>query len=752
VINRVLVDAIGRHVLITLAALSAAACAGGGGDGGGPNANISAPASPSLAPLAPPPPPPPGPSAASAEFTQNYALGAMHADAAFAAGATGAGVTVALIDTGVDGSGAELAGRVSPQSIDEDLQRDSPVGTDPHATWVAGVIADNFNGSGTVGVAYDSTILSIRADAAPSHSCSSGCIDTGYATSAIYYAISEGAKIVNMSFGQQQGTLGPAFEAALAAGVKAGIVFSISAGNDGNSLPTWPAAYAVDPRFAGSIIVAGALTQAGVLASYSNLAAGVQNLYIAAPGDQISTACVGSNCAIVSGTSFSAPAVAGSMALLLQAFPNLTGKQALNILLQTADDAGAPGTDAVYGRGILDLARAFQPIGAVAVAQVKGASVSMAPSPGASVSTAFGDAITSGGGLKTAGRDSYNRVFSIDLAQGYRSTAASIIGVLPAVQPIRSDVDLPAFGGGRLRISATLASQNIDPSQTFHWMLAPVDGGDVTVAYQHGGLTLTAWKGEGLANPFTVGGVDPFTALAQPDQAIRADFAGGALHVSAEAGSGQRLSPDRTRREDGSSYLRAAGQTRFGPVTATISGGELIEPLGPLGSYLPGESGFALPSRTGFIDVAQTWRLGRGVNFAADVSVGRTRLDGQFLSTPQATWSSAWQLGLNADCALVGLACSAIHLQLAQPLRVEAGRFQAILPDVPSDPSDPLTFSRRSFSASPSGREIDLRLQAERNLGAAGMVQVMTVAASQPGNRADAPLALGVEGGWRLRF
>ena len=60
---------------------------------------------------------------------------------------------------------------------------------------------------------------------------------------------------------------------------------------------------------------------------------------------------------------------------------------------------------------------------------------------------------------------------------------------------------------------------------------------------------------------------------------------------------------------DGHDATCATGQTQFGPLTAIVSGGELIEPLGPLGSYLPGQSGFALPSRTGFVDVAQAGLL-----------------------------------------------------------------------------------------------------------------------------------------------
>ncbi len=54
--------------------------------------------------------------------------------------------------------------------------------------------------------------------------------------------------------------------------------------------------------------------------------------------------------------------------MLAQAFPNLTGAQIVDILYQSARDAGAAGDDAVYGQGVLDLTRAFSPIGTSSVA------------------------------------------------------------------------------------------------------------------------------------------------------------------------------------------------------------------------------------------------------------------------------------------------------------------------------------------------------------------------------------------------
>ena len=110
--------------------------------------------------------------------------------------------------------------------------------------------------------------------------------------------------------------------------------------------------------------------------SFSNRAGAHSAQYLTARGERM--CCVYENgqvyvdpsgyVYVVSGTSFSAPQVSGAAALLAQAFPNLTGRQIAQILLSSAFDAGAPGTDPIFGRGILDIAKAFQPLGATALA------------------------------------------------------------------------------------------------------------------------------------------------------------------------------------------------------------------------------------------------------------------------------------------------------------------------------------------------------------------------------------------------
>lgn len=737
------------------AATPLAACGGGGGGGGSaPNPTVLTP-SPPVVVTPSPPPPPPYPTSSNTEYQRGWNLGAIHAEAAYAKGATGQGITVAVVDTGVDSSQADLVGAVSSDSTDI-IGRGALVGTSRHGTRVADIIAARFNGSGTIGVAYGATILSVRADDASvaTVECSNCVFDSADLARAIDYAVAKGAKVINLSLGGDSPE-GPRFEGALTRAVAAGVVIAASSGNDGEAESSWPARYATDPRYAGSVIAVGALTQAGVMASYSNKAGSVANGYLSAPGDSIITECDATGCSVVSGTSFAAPQVSGALALLLQAFPNISGRDAVDILLRTASDLGTAGTDSTYGRGGLDLARAFAPVGSSSLSLPDGTTTTLTPSGvGANVGAAFGSALARTDGLTTTIRDDYRRLFSVNLAEGLPGERR---GALLAPPPIQAATQVvlggPALGGLNLGVAVegpVFDERAHEPAPSLALGPQPMRSMRVQAAY--GRLSLSSWSGEGgAAAPAGPAGRDAFQTIARPDRSTQAAVRFGRFALLAEQGSARSRQPFQVTEIKGSSYSSATGMVQIGDALLSMTGGALDEPLGPLGSYLAPGSTLALPAKTRFGAWALDLVPRPGLSLHADLSVGRTDVAGGLLALDNAV-SSAWRLEAGADCALVGWSCSRLTFGLSQPLRIESGKFQATLADVPLAYDDPTTFSTRRFSASPDGRELDLTMGVEHAFGPLRSLAVRTSLALQPGHQADANPEVGAMATWRSRF
>jgi subtilisin family serine protease len=296
----------------------------------------------------------PGPRHSSLEYRiSSWGLRAIDADPAFRAGATGRGIVIAQIDCGVDSSEQEFARNLSAASID--LNPDRPSGEhDRHADYVAGPMDSALDGIGLVGVAYEATLLSIRADFDGGWNGACAFYPSDIARG-LDYAREHGARIVILPV-EAAHPLGPDFETALEKAAASDMAVVIAAGNEAGDQPAWPARYADDPRFAGNVLVVGAAHYDGTFAGWSNRAGKTQTYYLIAPGEKVLTECDRKQCLLVSGTSFSAAYAGGALALVMEKRPEMNGRVAIQALLQSARSVGPPD---FTGQGILDIGRAF---------------------------------------------------------------------------------------------------------------------------------------------------------------------------------------------------------------------------------------------------------------------------------------------------------------------------------------------------------------------------------------------------------
>jgi thermitase len=261
--------------------------------------------------------------------------------------ASGASVTVAVVDTGVDLTAADLAGRLVPG---QDYVSPSNAAQDQngHGTHVAGIIAaDQNNFTGVSGVAPAAEVMPLRV----LDSNGSGTLDA--VAAAFNYAGQHNVRIVNASLG------GPGTSQALADAITSNpnTLYVVAAGNDGanDDDPSSPF-YPCDIP-AANLICVGASDQNDQPASFSDYGATSVDLF--APGVNIlSTYLTGSPpYAYLSGTSMATPMVSGTLALMLSHNPSLSAAQLKSDLLASADPAPQLSGLSVTG-GELDAAAA----------------------------------------------------------------------------------------------------------------------------------------------------------------------------------------------------------------------------------------------------------------------------------------------------------------------------------------------------------------------------------------------------------
>lgn len=283
---------------------------------------------------------------------------------------TGAGVTVAVLDTGANLQHPDLAGalwtnpgEIPGNGIDDDrdgfvddvngvdiVNADGdPSDDEGHGTHVAGVIAARANNRiGGAGLAPEAKVMVVKV--LNSHrSGSAGDLAAG-----ITFALAHGARIINTSVNGDG--VSRALQSAIARATSAGALVVSSAGNDGRDIdltPSYPASYP-DP----SVVTAAADGPDGHLSSFSNY--GLTAVDVAAPGEDVLSTAMDGGYELRSGTSMAAPYVTATLALMSAAAPGLSGPALKEALLGSTRPSGL--LNGLLGGGGLDVAAAVRAV------------------------------------------------------------------------------------------------------------------------------------------------------------------------------------------------------------------------------------------------------------------------------------------------------------------------------------------------------------------------------------------------------
>jgi subtilisin family serine protease len=260
----------------------------------------------------------------------------------------GAGVRVAVIDTGIDYNHPDLAA-VYAGGYDFVNNDPDPYDDQYHGTHCAGTIAASLNGFGVVGVAPEASLYGLKVLS------STGSGSYSYVISALDWCVANQIQVASLSLGSS-GDPGSQVRDAFNRAYNAGIVVVSSAGNSGAGTDTvgYPAKY-------DSVIAVGSTTQSDSRSSFSSTGPAVE---VAAPGSSILSTYPGNSYAYLSGTSMACPHVSGVAALLLSGgVADANGNGQVNddvrLALQvTAEDLGPTGRDNDFGFGLVDAAAA----------------------------------------------------------------------------------------------------------------------------------------------------------------------------------------------------------------------------------------------------------------------------------------------------------------------------------------------------------------------------------------------------------
>ena len=680
----------------------------------------------------------------------------------------GAGVTIAVMDSGVDLDHGELDDaditETFLQNLPDEMRADYDADEYSHGTAVTSIMAAEDNDTGFLGIAWGATFkvftmpVGTHLPDAPNR--------PAFDWEAAYKAVlASGADVVNASYGfpgtiiedytvEQLRTvdrLGPPLQVVAQKGVRNPTIFVWLAGNshgdecdegdphcvaDSNSSTgfsfnaTSPGpeggAVAKLPELRGHNVVVVAVDTDGTIADFSNRCGIAGPWCIAAPGTGATGAYFGLAApppgtilfrTDLTGTSVAAPMVSGGLALMKHFFRSqLSNRALLSRLFATANKSGiyasdrTDGSSSVYGQGLMDLGAAVSPVGPVRV--------------------------TAGNRVDTGGHDIQNSHLRLGGAFGDGLARALAGREIAAFDGLGAPFwfDLPGLVGAPHRPSALARLQGL---------VAPA--GDADRAAAHGTrITLAPRARSARRGGWRVGLHEPPVNA----ESSLLNLAGAAATMTLSTRDGLEATafttghlPGRRTREMGALLAWRPPDGSFG-----VRAGWLGEDESALGSTADGAFGRLAADTfvTGFEAAAALcgWRL------AADGEIGvvAAHADGGLIDGLSPLLASA--LSLRADRRLTER--DGMTLSLSQPLRLENGSARFTLP-VGRTGDGRVVREAVSAALAPSARQVDLAARWRRTGLFGGALQVEAAASHNPGHTAAAPV-LSLLAGWRAEF
>jgi len=413
----------------------------------------------------------------------------------------GGNVIIAVVDSGVDYNHPDLAANIwnngaeipnngrdddgngyvdDTRGWDFANNDNNPMDDNNHGTHVAGTIAASGNNSqGVVGVNWSARIMPLK------FLTRTGAGSSADAIAAIDYAVANGARVINASWGG--GPYSAAMFSALSAANDAGVLFVAAAGNDGrnnDNTPSYPADYDLP-----NVISVAATDDADTLAGFSNF--GANSVDLGAPGVNILSTTLGSGYASFSGTSMASPHVAGVAALVVAADPGID-IAALRAALLDGTDAVADLTGRTVSGGRLNAFKAL------------GGSTTPPPTPVVGVSPASASVVVGDSVQFTASGGSVPYVWTVtDAAIGSISANGTFTAFTVGV------TQLTATDANGVQSPPALVTVNDTATVTITPNTASVGVGQTVTFAASGGSAPYSWR----SNDPTIASINAITGV-----------------------------------------------------------------------------------------------------------------------------------------------------------------------------------------------------------------------------------------------